>query len=772
MARAADSRTKRLHFAALALVAVVGAALVIYKVRIAIAVGPGWDTYAFLANAAEFAGKGFGYTEPHRAPFMSLITSLIFRFGALDQATIQWVDGALSFSGLIAFFLLMRKRFDVLPSVVGALGLLVAQPLWDYLGVGYTDFASIALSAWLLLSVIAATEKHAAWYLMAGALYVAAIMTRYTALLFLFPTIVYLLMRWRPFRQAGWLFGAVGTAIATYLPAAYYYATRFGDVMFPFLIALGFSETVASPAGEGQATAAGGWYLTQLPSFLAPAEFEVLALLALAIGILGLLRITGDYIGSCSFTPRRVLLALGGVGVAVLGQLAGGLFARQLSIPLAALMIWSALAPREESVDGLPPRISYTAAIDAAMLTWFLTYLDFHGHQTIQVPRYFITMAPSVIYFTVLGWSGWATVLTDLRQTLDKGEQPSAGIRRVIMLVLAGLVAVLLVATAMTTPREPDRYVAASAESSAAMALRDSRIADKTIYSDVWPLIAWYLQTNVRPMPSFEDPRGYDHELEKSEADYFFTIRGRRFDAYTDALTVDSLVVLKRRPGATTTALPSVQYLGKSWDNYLESTTDFDFFLQSTAGRYGWEGSSFLDAHTAKELAASDVVAAYGWRWQNRAAAEEILSDYVEQGGTVIIDASQNLDGLAYSVAGTIMFDTFIRPGTVAPNADIEVRGALAAAHPRLARIDASPFVDETGGAWSGATYESRPGTPALSTLATVGGLPAIQSKRIGQGTVYFVSYNLVWHAFSTENAQERELIAAFFDEAINGGSQ
>lgn len=771
MSRSSDTGSRFAGYAALLAVVALGAALIAYKVRIAIAVGPEWDTYAFLANAAEFAGKGYGYTEAHRPPLLSLITALFFRFGELDQATVQWVDGALSLSGLIAFYLLMRVRFDALPAAAGALGLLVVQPLWEYLGVGYTDFAAIALSIWLLLSIIKATEEHPAWYLASGALFVGAVMTRYTALLFAFPALVYLVLRWRPFRQARWILGGVGSALAAYTPAAVYYAGRFGDVLFPFVIALGLSEGVEAPAGEGQAAASGIWYLTHLPGSLAPAGFELLALLVLGIGALGVLRLAGDHMAAIGISPGPLLRAALGAAIAVAGQ-SGGLLARQLSILLAALIIYRALAPRDESTDGLAARVRVRYALDATMLVWFVTYLDFHGHQTIQVPRYFITMAASVLYFTVLGWSGWAGVLTELQQKLGAAREPSSGMRAAVMVVLSGFIIGLLTATAVTTDRTEDRYVAAAHDSSIAMLGRDPDIRGKAIYSDLWPLIAWYVRTDVRPMPAYEDLRGYGHELEKGAAEYFFTIRGRRFDSYEEVLRADSLVVLERTAAPAAGALPSVQYVGKSWDNYLEATTAYQFFLKSTAGRYGWEGSAFLDNLTLDELEAHDAVAVYNWRWKDRVDAEALLAQYVREGGSVVIDASQNLDGLAYSVAGTIIFDVFIGPGTLPADGDIEVRGSLAASHPGLGPIAASPFVDEIGGPWTGATYTARPGTERLETLATIGGRPVIQAKQVGKGTVYFVGYNLVWHAFSSDNYKERELMTALFADAIEASGR
>lgn len=763
-----DSRTIVLDRVVLALVALSAAALVVFKIGVAIHVGPGWDTYAFLGNAADFAGKGFGYTEPHRAPLISLITAAVFRFRPLDPATIQWVDGMLSASGVVAFFLLLRRRFDVLASAAGALLLLAVQPLWEYLGVGYTDFAAIVLSLWLLLSLIKATEDHPAWYLLAGSLFTAAVMMRYTALLFAFPVLVWVLLRWRPFRHARWIVGGLATAVAAYLPAAFHYARGFGDALFPFIVAFGFSENVTAPAGEGQAAAAGTWYLGEIAHFLSPAGFELLAVIALAGGALGLIRAAGEHLSAPGRpAASRVVRALAGVGVGVLGQLGGGMIVRQLTIPIAVLMVWSALAPAEEPEDGRPARTLPGPALDAAMMTWLFTYLDFHGHQTIQVPRYFIAMAPSVIYLTLLGWREWSRSLAGVRDTLaPKESAPTRGSYALVASVLLVLTGVLVVSTATATPTEPDRFVAAARDSAAEFAAVEPNADELTLYSDLWPLTSWYLGTNVRPMPSFEDEGAFEHELDKSSADYFFTIRARRFEDYREMVTTGDVVVLER-DASSASHLPTVQYLGKSWDNYLESVTDYDFFLESSAGRYGWEGSAFLDSLPAGELATHDAVAAYGWRLKDRTAAESVLQEYLEDGGSLVLDASQNLDGFAYSVAGTIMFDTFIRPGVVARDAQIEIDDAFAARHPGIGSVRATPFVTETGGTWTGATYEARPGTPELETLVTVGGVPAVQVRRVGAGRVYFIGYNLVWHAFSSQSVDEAQLVQAVFDDAI-----
>jgi hypothetical protein len=748
---AASSSIGPTRLIALAVVVLIAIVTAVDRVREAIAAGPEWDTYAFLANAAEFAGKGFGYTEPHRPPLISLLTSMWFRFAPLSEAPIQWIDGALTLSGVVAFYLLFSRRVSPVLAAGGALAFLGVTPVWDWLGVGYTDTAAIALCAWALLATIAATERHPGFYLLAGPLFTAAGMMRFTALLFAFPLAVWLLLRWRPFRQARHVVAGVALAVGAYLPLGAYYGARLGDSLFPFLFAFTLNEVVTAPGGEGGATAQAGYYLENLPTLLGPPGVAWAGILLMLVAAYGLFSGVIGHLSTRKPATRHVAVALLAVALVAGAEIGLGLVARQIAIPIAVLAIWRSLGTGDGSSE---ERVGAEAALDATMLAWFAAYLDFHGHQTLQIPRYFITMAPGIIYFTVLGWHLMAEQIRPRR--LGQG--------------LAAVVAVVLAAAplvhATRPPVQADPFIAAARSSAVWMNAYDREYADRVMYSDLWPLSSWYLGTRVYPMPFFEEIPAFEHELEKARADYFFTLTGQRFDAYREAHVAGPVAVLERGDREPPN-LPRVLYLGKSWDNYIESLVDYDLYLESTAGRYGFEGTSFLDALSGEELAAYDAVAAAGFRWRDRAAGEAALQEHLDNGGSIVIDASQNLGGLAHSVLDTIMFDTVVRRGQLPPQARVEVSPSLAARYPGLSSITATPWIDEGGGPWGGAIYEARPGTPPLEVLATVDGRPLVQVRHVGKGRVYWLSYNLAWHAFSTENRSEARLISAVFDDAL-----
>lgn len=747
------------------------AALVVYKVNITIARGPGWDTYAFLNNAAEFAGRGTGYTELHRPPFLSWLTSLAFRAGApMHENVIQWLDGLMSLSGLVAFYLLYRRRVPRVLAGLGALSVLAVSPLWLYLGSGYTDLPSVALTGWLLVALIAATEKNPWWYLAAGVIFVLSVLTRYTALLAAFPAIVWLLLRWRPFRQARHLGAAALAGLAAYFPAGQMYASRFGDSLFPFVLAFGVTEAISAPGGEGSVSAAAPFYLNNLASFLGGGKTTLAALMLLFVAGVGLVWAIGSHLDSDRPRSSRIALAGLGLGVGIAAQLAGGMVARQFSIALGVLLVWDSLAPRDDAREGTRGRVTSSAALDATMLAWLLAYFSFHGHQTIQVPRYVITMAPALIYLIVLGWQRVSEDTTAAFSTARHHGDPRSfsWMPTVVAPTIFALVTVAGIGVAVAgTNRTPDPYVAAARTTAATLVNTVDDLDDTVIYSDLWPLTAWYTGAHASAMPFFTDDEAIAHELNKTEADFYVTIRSRRFDGFEELAKSGSATILTRVVDKVP-PLPRVVLLGTAWGNYLETVTGYDFYLDSDAGRYGWEGTAFSDHLTAQDLATYDAVALFNFRWRHRAQGEEALLKYVSDGGSIVLDASGNVGSLPYELGDTVMFDTVIRRREMPESAHVDLSSArFSANHPELADLENAPFVDETGGGWFGADYEPLPGRPELEVIAQAAGRPVVALQRVGKGRVYWIGYNFVWHAFYSENEDERALIRAVFDEAL-----
>jgi len=755
------SRVRPRLEAGLVIALMLGAALVSWKVLQQIRIGVPWDTYAFLANAARFAGKSIGFDEPARPPVLSALTSLAFRLGPLRVWPIQVVDGLLSFSGIAAMYLVLRRRVEQLPAAMCALGVLALQPVWYWVGQGYSDLAAVALTIWALLFAIKATEDDPRWYAVAFPMLVIASLTRVTALLGVFGVLVWIALRGRPFAHARQIAFGVAAAAVVYVPAGLYYSARFGDILFPYLVNFTLANEQTSRGIVGLGLEPGGWQ--PLPGIVV----IVLAWLA-AWGVAAL---TARALRAERPGGGRILLALAAIALAGAGQAFGALATRQIALLVGVYLTWRALAPREQ--DGA--RGGHTtapAALDAVMLLMLLSYLDFHGHQPVKVWRYVITLAPSAMYFLALGWTEVTATMTRIAGAARAGRDEGATSRRfataaawaVAALVLSGLLTVNI-ATTMRADRDP---VTSEAEATADwLKAHEPSPTDLTVYSDVWPLTSWYLGAEARAMPRFPDKRAFAHELSKRRADYYVTLGSEQYRPYFAPAFARGATTVLARHAVDASHRPTMRYLGKAWENYLETVDDFKLDLLYDGGFEGWAGSVFMDAYPATELGRYNAVAVYRVRWYDRGQAEQILGDYLSAGGTVVLDASGNLGGAAYPLLDTILFDTVIRRRETASRATLTASAAFADRHPGLPSTAPGSWMDEGGDPWFGADYAAVPGTPGRETLLSLDGSPVVTLQRVGKGRIYWIGANLMWHAFKMGDARERALVQAVLSEAV-----
>lgn len=741
----------------LLIVLAVGSALVAWKVWAQVRLGGGWDTYSFLANAAHFAGKSIGYDEPVRPPLLSLLTSVVFRVSPLAVWPIQVVDGVMSASGVVALYLLLRRRVEQTAATISSLAVLAFQPVWTWVGVGYSDVAAMSLTVWAIYFTVRATEDDPRWYIAAFPMLVLASLTRVTALLAIFALLLLFAMRGRPFAHARYIALGVLSAVVVYLPAALYYSGRFGDALFPYLANLNLANELASRGAVGFGTEPGGWAL--MPGILVAS----LTWLALS-GAVGTASRTSE--GRRAGTRWRVPLLVAAVGVIAVSQASGGIMARQASIPIGIYLAFRALARREDT-GPLEGRPTASAALDAAMIVLMLAYVDFHGHHPVRVWRYLVTVAPTYVFLLAVGWSTIAESVGRTLEAIRPGNERAG--REIAWGALVVALSVLLAFEVSETVRQsPDPVVVGAAAASEWIDDRTPSAENPVIYSDLWPITSWYVGRETRAMPRFPDPRAYAHELQKRDAAYYMTLGTDTYAPTFAPLYRSDPVTVLGKVVPNDARNPSIRYLGKAWENYLEVIDDFKVDLYYDGGLEGWVGSVFMDAYSADELRRYNAVAVYRVRWYDRGRAESTISDYVESGGSLIIDASGNLDGAAYPLLDTILFDTVIRRQQVPENATLSPAGAFAERHPELASAAPGRWVDEAGGPWFGASYTPVPGTPPGEVLLRLDGSPAATLQRVGKGRVYWISSNLMWHAFKLGSASERSMVAAVIDEAVS----
>ncbi len=732
------------------------------RVQIQIIMGPGWDTYAFLANALEFAGKSIGYAEFDRPPFMSFITSFFFRSGNIHESTIFYVDGGFFVLGVIGLYFFLKLRFDSIQSFTGALLFASSPVVLSWLGVGYTDLASVALSIWALYFLVLSVEKSPWFYYLAFPVAMMAFLTRYTAGLILFPMILYIIISRKYLSHFKKMVGGIIAAFMVLLPFLVYNYQNLGDPISPFLGFFAGSES--SGLGSIAYDPNPLYYLTNLPSYIAThGDFSsILVYLIFLIVIVGILIYFYDLIREKLMKSRvkgkvSKILEIQRTGTKIkLGFFTGLLLIFLITFNRVSYMTSELifLLLSYASFTLLKDITSKKIEIDLLFFTWFMTYFIFHSVFVAKVDRYFLTMAPAFCYLVILGLS---EISTKLKIKIRKNNLTSWILSLIIIFILISSTVSYLNAL----PQNEDYVVRDSKLAASWFEQYDPDYENKLIYSDGWPAVSWYLGTDVKPMPVFKDVRAFNHELQKYDVDYYFTLYGNRnLTAYDQIAQFGTVTIFKKNPENFDNK-PEMLYIGKNWQNYLDDVLGFRAYVINGRSReYGskiydnkiMNEALFLDDYSMDELKKYDTLFLYNFAWHNQSKAENLILDYVKSGGTVVIDLSGNLDGIYYGLNNGIFLDMLVQRKSIKTQPEIWINPDI-----KSDNVSFSPFLSD-GATWYGANYEPF-GENKIENLVTADDKTLIGIQKVGKGRIIWIGYNLVWHAFITENKAEKKLI-------------
>lgn len=128
------------------------------------------------------------------ALLLSFLVSILLRFGFETESVIFYIDTILYFSGVIALFLLLRKRFSSLQSLFGALLYASSPVVLVWLAAGLTDIASLSISIWAFYFLVLAVEQSR-FYFLAFPSIILTFLARFPATVMIFPVLLYVFLQ-------------------------------------------------------------------------------------------------------------------------------------------------------------------------------------------------------------------------------------------------------------------------------------------------------------------------------------------------------------------------------------------------------------------------------------------------------------------------------------------------------------------------------------------------------------------------------------------------
>ncbi|NYB52818.1 MAG: glycosyltransferase family 39 protein [Methanobacteriaceae archaeon] len=428
--------------------------MISYLLSVQIKIGvPYWDVFNYLNNAVYYAGMNGGGVITYFPPVIPLLTSILFRMGYLSINAIFIVSGLIFLIGIIGFYLLLKQRFNSIQSLTGSLIFISLPVVLSWAVSGGIDIPGVVFSIWALYFTIIGLNKDSKFLYLVLPVFVIASLTRYTAGLMIIPIILCLLINFKNIKkiknmkkvllgigiEIGALFLILVYFITKIDSAAFYNlfflivtssSTGVGDVGYnPNL--LYFSQNILNYISVGPFQ--GTYHQILNPSYGYPSLLSYLISLITVIGLSfyvyrGINSRIGfedkSLINITNFIKIIILLAL-------LSLLIISFYYKSLIFSEIFLLTLLYILYRFISSD-VSEKTLRIIDMDFVFLSWFCAFFIFQSTLPFKVDRYFITMAPALVYFIILGLNQF---LLELKTKIDNPNFKCGIIYIVIALV-------------------------------------------------------------------------------------------------------------------------------------------------------------------------------------------------------------------------------------------------------------------------------------------------------------------------------------------------
>lgn len=755
------NRSNYLNWICLLFLILTVSTVVYYRVQMQIIIGPFWDTYSFLANALEYAGMGTGYIELDRSPFLPFLTSLIFRMGFVSEMAIYILEGLIFIFGIIGLYLLLKLRFNPLESLAGSTIYISFPVVLAWLGIGYLDIAAVALSIWAVYLTVLAVKKNPKYFYLAFPMAMMAFLTRFTAGFLLFPIMLYILIGGNYLRNLKEMILGLVLSILIMIPYLGFMYQRAGDPFITLTSLLSIQSE--SQSGHSAFSSDPLYYLKTLDLFISsPGSLhDWIYYLFIMILVLGVIiyfysMFKDHHLDWKSSLNRFKILLMVFFLLAFLFTF--GKISSMASIGMVVLLGYLAY-------DLWRGRLNLD--LDILMFSWFLTQFIVHAQFGLKVDRYFITMAPAMVYFLILGiheisgkisfnyrninltryalpillvmlaLSSTATYLTGINHILGDEDQQLA-----------------LVFQEDETPFNVNgtdlvrnKYTVESlTQATQWLKQYDPDYRNRNIRSNIWPGAVWNLRMFMDMQPTVNTTELTAHELAKNNIDYYISTESLNIESYPPVAQFGLVTIYQKDPSKLENKTRML-YIGQNWQNYIDEVLGLKTYVIYENKGHAIRGKSTeIDSHSLEELQQYPYILLYNFKWRDQEKAEELLMQYVESGGTLVIDASGNLEGTFYNLDNAEFLHTIITRKSLPENPVVQPES-----------VKFSPFLAD-GQPWYGANYEST-GENKIQPLVTANNQTLIGVQNIGEGRIIWIGYNLVWHAFHLDNPDEKALI-------------
>ena len=320
-----------------------------------------------------------------------------------------------------------------------------------------------------------------------------AFLTRYNSGLLIFPILLYILINRSKVDIKNFILG-IAASLIVIVPVFIFFYEQFGSIIYPFINFSATSISASAATGSASYNPNVFFFLENFPTYVGTQGILIIMIIIIGIFLSLFLKIFKEnnfkLIDSKNLKVKIINIKL--IAFVLLGIIFLGSFDKTtyvvnevLLLPLAYLF-YELTKNKINSVD-----------LHILIFMWFMAFFTFSSIFVIKDSRYFLLMAPPVVYFMILG-------LNLISNTLNFKIK---NINVVLILITIILTSFVLFSTAgeisiiMHSNNDITLADKQTKMASQWLTIYDPDYKNKNIYSDLPPNFSWYLNTKVKQAP-------------------------------------------------------------------------------------------------------------------------------------------------------------------------------------------------------------------------------------------------------------------------------
>ncbi|EKQ51469.1 MAG: hypothetical protein B655_2195 [Methanobacterium sp. Maddingley MBC34] len=520
--------------------------IITYLLSVQMKIGvPYWDVFNYLNTATYFAGMGVeGVTDfIYLPPLIPFLTSIIFRMGYVSLNAIFIVSGVISILGVLGLYLLLKQRFNPIQSFTGSLIFISLPIIMSWATSGGIDIPGVVFSIWAIYFLVIGVREDPKFLYLVLPVLILAFLARYTAGLIIIPILLYCLINLDLIKQIENIKKVIlwiAVEFTVLFTLSMIFLVKLGILSSIYTLIIGVLTSSSTGVGDVAYNPNVLYYLENLLNYISISPItgtyqqilnpsqgtpSILAYLICLITVLGLLfyvyQVFSSKVGIKNENNSKTMKSLINIPNLTKTSLITGLIIACAasfyfkSFIVSEMILLVTLYILYKFLTRGMVKHHHGLGLDLMFLSWFCAYLIFQGILPIKVDRYFITMAPALVYFIILGFSGFIKMI---EPKIKYENMRSWGIYIILALVF------LSSATATYMGHTPKKTFTVDIGNSCEWIMEnDPNYQDKVISSDYPNAVTWYLKKEILGgYPRFfNSPDEFADYLQKNDVDYY-----------------------------------------------------------------------------------------------------------------------------------------------------------------------------------------------------------------------------------------------------------